>query len=81
MSVEKVATGQYEITFAKDVSGCASGDTDSNNLGDVFVQTFGAKRNQPDGLTISLVSLVSMEPLRRGDPIALGHDGWRIVFM
>lgn len=60
VSVEKVATGQYEVTFAKDVSGCAyeatigdtanavplqgqisvSGDSDSDNLGDVFVQTF-----------------------------------------
>lgn len=60
VSAEKVATGQYEVTFAKDVSGCAyeatigdtanavplqgqisvSGDTDSDNPGDVFVQTF-----------------------------------------
>jgi hypothetical protein len=60
VSVEKVATGQYEVTFAKDVSACAheatigdtanavpvqgkisvSGDTDSDNPGDVFVQTF-----------------------------------------
>ena len=55
-----VATGQYEVTFNKDVSGCAyeatigdtanatptqgqisvSGDVDSDNTGDVFVQTF-----------------------------------------
>jgi hypothetical protein len=67
VSVEKVATGQYEITFAKDVSGCAyeatigdtanaipaqgqisvSGDTDSDNPGDVFVQTFEQNGTSP----------------------------------
>jgi hypothetical protein len=67
VSVEKVATGQYEITFAKDVSSCAyeatigdtanaiplqgqisvSGDTDSDNPGDVFVQTFEQNGTSP----------------------------------
>jgi len=60
VSVEKLTTGQYEVSFAKNVSGCAyeatiggtanavpsqgqisvSGDTDSDNPNDVFVQTF-----------------------------------------
>ncbi|MBF6558953.1 MAG: hypothetical protein IVW56_01590 [Candidatus Binataceae bacterium] len=55
-----LATGQYEVNFSKDVSGCAyqatigdsanavplqgqisvSGDVDTDNTGDVYVQTF-----------------------------------------
>jgi hypothetical protein len=60
VSVEKGATGKYEVSFARDVSDCAyeatigdaanaiptqrqisvSGDVDSDNPNEVFVQTF-----------------------------------------
>ncbi|MGO9452805.1 MAG: hypothetical protein ACLQDV_17480 [Candidatus Binataceae bacterium] len=60
VTAERIGAGQYVVTFASDVSGCAyeatigdtdhavptqgqisvSGDTDSDNPGDVFVQTF-----------------------------------------
>jgi hypothetical protein len=73
---EKIGTGQYEVTFAKDVSGRAyeatigdteaavptqgqisvSGDKDSDNPEDVFVQTFdktGAIADSPFHLYVS----------------------------
>jgi hypothetical protein len=60
VTATQIATGQYEVTFTQDVSGCAyvatigdtahaiptqgqisvSGDVDSDNPNDVFVQTF-----------------------------------------
>jgi hypothetical protein len=60
VTVDHVATGQYEVTFSENVSACAyeatigdtgiavpvqgqisvSGDVDSDNTGDVYVQTF-----------------------------------------
>lgn len=72
-----VGTGQYEVTFSKDVSGCVyeatigdtatavpaqgqisvSGDTDTDNPNDVFVQTFdktgGTATDSPFHLYVS----------------------------
>src|SRR5579863_2419714 len=62
VTATRLAAGQYEVTFSKDVSGCVyeatigdtattpptqgqisvSGDTDTDNPNDVFVQTFDA---------------------------------------